>query len=231
MGEHLCELVDCPRCSNALPSTLQSQCQAAHWPSGCFARRDDLDQHVHGTCEARPGDMGPSSHRVLAPGVPCIGAFGRERIARVWRVVVHPRAHCVAARHKMWAAPMLLLAPTGEKQVPWESHALRARFYFNAAPVVTPPTAPQASEAERTWQWIKEATNQTVLENFIKEFGDTPFGARASKLRSARASRGGGTMRPPTCLHLLRWWCHCTQDRFRHSAVRPWLRQGKDRRL
>ena len=111
MGEHLCELVDCPRCSNALPSTLQSQCQAAHWPSGCFARRDDLDQHVHGTCEARPGDMGPSSHRrvcVHPPGVPCIDAFGCERIARVWRVVVHPRAHCIAARHKMWATPMLI---------------------------------------------------------------------------------------------------------------------------
>ena len=39
--------------------------------------------------------------------------------------------------------------------------------------------APQTSEAERTWPWIKDTNNQTVLENFIKQFGDTPFGAMA----------------------------------------------------
>jgi formylglycine-generating enzyme required for sulfatase activity len=39
--------------------------------------------------------------------------------------------------------------------------------------------APQTSEAERTWAWLKNTTDQSVLENFIKQFGDTPFGAEA----------------------------------------------------
>jgi hypothetical protein len=39
--------------------------------------------------------------------------------------------------------------------------------------------APQTSEAERTWAWLKNTTDQSVLENFIKQFGDTPYGAEA----------------------------------------------------
>ena len=39
--------------------------------------------------------------------------------------------------------------------------------------------APQTSEAERAWPWVKNTTNQSVLENFIKQFGDTTFGERA----------------------------------------------------
>ena len=47
---------------------------------------------------------------------------------------------------------------------------------------------PQTSEAERTWPWIKDTNNQSVLENFIKQFGDTPFGAMA-KARLAELKR------------------------------------------
>jgi formylglycine-generating enzyme required for sulfatase activity len=38
---------------------------------------------------------------------------------------------------------------------------------------------PRQSEAERTWPWVKDSTNPAVLENFIKQFGDTPFGGLA----------------------------------------------------
>jgi formylglycine-generating enzyme required for sulfatase activity len=48
--------------------------------------------------------------------------------------------------------------------------------------------APQTSEAERTWPWIKDSTNQSVLENFIKEFGDTRF-AEEAKTRLAELKK------------------------------------------
>jgi len=47
------------------------------------------------------------------------------------------------------------------------------RFYFSSA------LPAQMSEAERTWRWVKNTTDQSVLENFIKEFGGTPFGEEA----------------------------------------------------
>jgi hypothetical protein len=72
-----------------------------------------------------------------------------------------------------------VLAATGDKQVPWENHALRARFYFNTKPVVSKSPEERHDEAERTWSWIKDTTNQVVLENFIRQFGDTPSGAFA----------------------------------------------------
>jgi len=81
-----------------------------------------------------------------------------------------------------------VLEATGEKQVPWENHALRARFYFNTKPVKSPEE--RLGEAERTWSWIKDTTNQVVLENFIRQFGDTSFGALArERLRELKVQR------------------------------------------
>lgn len=39
--------------------------------------------------------------------------------------------------------------------------------------------APSVSDAERAWPWVKDSTNQAILENFIKQYGDTPQGALA----------------------------------------------------
>jgi formylglycine-generating enzyme required for sulfatase activity len=50
-------------------------------------------------------------------------------------------------------------------------------FQFHRAP--SAPAQPQISEAERTWAWIKNTTDQAVLENFIKQFGDATSGAEA----------------------------------------------------
>jgi formylglycine-generating enzyme required for sulfatase activity len=41
------------------------------------------------------------------------------------------------------------------------------------------PTQPQVSEAEQAWPWVKDTTDQSVLENFIKQFGNTRFGEEA----------------------------------------------------
>jgi Caspase domain len=54
------------------------------------------------------------------------------------------------------------------------------------------PVQQQISEVERTWAWIKSTTDQAVLENFIKQFGDTPFGedakARLAELKKQQVA-------------------------------------------
>jgi formylglycine-generating enzyme required for sulfatase activity len=71
-----------------------------------------------------------------------------------------------------------VLAATGDKQVPWENHALRARFYFNPAakattlPQPTPAPAPM-SDAGEVWNATKDTTSIPVLEAFIARYKDT----------------------------------------------------------
>ena len=84
-----------------------------------------------------------------------------------------------------------VMKETQRKQVPWEHSALTGRFYFSGAPVQA-----HASEAERAWRWVKDSTNQSVFENFIKEFGDTPFGD-AAKARLAELKRQQVAIAPP----------------------------------
>jgi formylglycine-generating enzyme required for sulfatase activity len=67
-----------------------------------------------------------------------------------------------------------VLAATGEKQVPWENHALRARFYFNptpAAPAAPPQAQAPMSEAANAWAEIKNAKDVAVFEAFRKQYG------------------------------------------------------------
>jgi hypothetical protein len=65
-------------------------------------------------------------------------------------------------------------------QVPWTEDGIQRRervlFGGESKPAPAAPKQPEISEAERTWAWIKNTTDQSVLENFIKQFGDTPFG-------------------------------------------------------
>jgi TRAP-type mannitol/chloroaromatic compound transport system substrate-binding protein/uncharacterized caspase-like protein len=89
-----------------------------------------------------------------------------------------------------------VLSSTGGVQQPWESNGLGRRVYLTgaarpveapkAAPV--PPSAPAASEAERAWAWVKDTTDQRVLDNFIKQFGTTEFGL-AARTRLAELKR------------------------------------------
>jgi formylglycine-generating enzyme required for sulfatase activity len=56
---------------------------------------------------------------------------------------------------------------------------------------------PQTSEAERTWPWIKNTTDQSVLENFIKQFGDTTSGAEAKARLSELKKQQVAIAAPP----------------------------------
>ena len=61
-------------------------------------------------------------------------------------------------------------------QVPWIEDGIRRRdrILFGGAPS-------KAREAERTWQFVKDATDPAVLETFIKEFGGTAQAGMARK--------------------------------------------------
>ena len=62
-------------------------------------------------------------------------------------------------------------AATGEKQVPWENHALRSKFYFN--PAAAPQAGGQAplSEGALAWAEVKDSKDVAVLEAFRTQFG------------------------------------------------------------
>jgi len=66
------------------------------------------------------------------------------------------------------------------KQEPYLGFNALGDVYLAGLAVEPPkPVTPQVSEAERTWAWLKNTTDQSVLENFIKQFGGTPFGEEA----------------------------------------------------
>lgn len=64
-----------------------------------------------------------------------------------------------------------VMAATGSKQVPWDTNALRAKFYFNPAPLASLPPQSPLSEAAQAWAEIKETRDLTVLEAFRKQYG------------------------------------------------------------
>ena len=88
-----------------------------------------------------------------------------------------------------------VLAATNEQQVPWENHALRAKFYFNRQGEPSPKAQPSAdsvllmSEAGRVWDRIKDSRNPEVFKAFRDQFGglnpayDTLAADREKELR------------------------------------------------
>jgi formylglycine-generating enzyme required for sulfatase activity len=83
-----------------------------------------------------------------------------------------------------------VLAATSEKQVPWENHALRARFYFNPA---AQTAAPQGSgfstsglgglrDVADAWDRTKDTTSVAALEAFVARFKDSCY-ADLARLR------------------------------------------------
>jgi hypothetical protein len=68
-----------------------------------------------------------------------------------------------------------VLAATAERQVPWENHALRAKFYFSpAAPAPAQPQAPLSPDA-LAWSVVQNTTSEAVLEEFIRRFPDSVY--------------------------------------------------------
>lgn len=88
-----------------------------------------------------------------------------------------------------------VLAASGEKQVPWDNNALRARFYFNPGPkpAQTPlPTTP-SPDAE-AWAAAKGTSDPAVLEAFLKRYPDSFYGDLA---RSRLAELAKPPQEPP----------------------------------
>ena len=77
----------------------------------------------------------------------------------------------------------LVMAETGNRQVPWEHSALRARFYLHAAPsgdAATIGLPPQLSEAAQTWVVTRDSKSTAVLRAFIAKYPGTVFEALAA---------------------------------------------------
>ena len=84
-----------------------------------------------------------------------------------------------------------VMAATGDKQVPWDNNALRAKFYFNAA--VKPGTAgaPLSADAQ-AWSLIQNSESPAMLEEFGRRFPDSPY-AGFAKARVEELTRGKST--------------------------------------
>jgi hypothetical protein len=96
-----------------------------------------------------------------------------------------------------------VMEKTGGDQVPWTEDGIqrRDRVLFGGESKAA-PAPPQVSEAERTWVWIKDTNNQSVLENFIKQFGDTPSSAlaraRLEELKKQQTAAAAPPSAPPS---------------------------------
>ncbi len=91
-----------------------------------------------------------------------------------------------------------VMAATGDKQVPWDNNALRAKFYFNPAPASAPgvPVAPLSPDAQ-TWSLIQNSQSEAVLEEFARRFPDSVFAgfakARVEELKHSRIPTSEGS--------------------------------------
>src|SRR5262245_10227094 len=76
---------------------------------------------------------------------------------------------------------------TQNAQVPWEHSSLTGRFYFSpsarpapsAGSAPQPSPQPQPSDAAQAWAAAERSTDPTVLEAFIKHYGETFYGTLA----------------------------------------------------
>jgi uncharacterized caspase-like protein len=69
---------------------------------------------------------------------------------------------------------------TESKQLPELSLSLIGNFYLKSRPEpqISQP-APGPSEAERAWALTQNTTSQAVLEDFVRQFSNTPYGSMA----------------------------------------------------
>ncbi len=90
-----------------------------------------------------------------------------------------------------------VLAATSERQVPWENHALRSKFYFKpgvAVPAVAEPAPkpPISDEAAQAWNIVQNTTSESVLEEFVRRFPESVYArfakARLEELRKSKAA-------------------------------------------
>ncbi len=83
-----------------------------------------------------------------------------------------------------------VLAATSRKQVPWENHALTAKFFFNPAASASAPQAPLSADAQ-AWSLVQGTSSEAVLEEFIRRFPDSVYAgfaqARLEELKRGKA--------------------------------------------
>ena len=88
-----------------------------------------------------------------------------------------------------------VMASTGNRQVPWEHSALRARLYFHGAPASGPAAASKRTlgEVAQAWSATKDSESQAVFRAFIAKYDGTVYGelarARLKELQEEEARR------------------------------------------
>ncbi|MFZ1109643.1 MAG: SUMF1/EgtB/PvdO family nonheme iron enzyme [Rhodomicrobium sp.] len=89
-----------------------------------------------------------------------------------------------------------VLAATGNRQVPWENHALTARFYFNPAAPAQEKAQPPLSADAQAWSVVQNTASGAVLEEFIRRFPDSVY-AGFAKARLEELKRGQTALNVP----------------------------------
>jgi formylglycine-generating enzyme required for sulfatase activity len=88
-------------------------------------------------------------------------------------------------------------------QTPWTHDGLIGeRVVFKAAATSVPQasavTLPQLNEAERMWALVKDSKNQSILEAYIRQFGDAlPFYGALARARLDELKREQAALAPP----------------------------------
>jgi hypothetical protein len=92
---------------------------------------------------------------------------------------------------------------TKHAQLPELSISLIGEFYLRGgaaavtSPVTPATTPPAASEAERTWPFVKDTTSIAVLDDFIARYGDTIYATLARERREDLKKKGVANLVPP----------------------------------
>jgi Caspase domain len=74
---------------------------------------------------------------------------------------------------------LAVASATGGAQQPWISASpIKGSFHFAGSPVGTEALVPEDSAAQ-VWAVTQSSTSQAILGDFIRQFGDTPYGAMA----------------------------------------------------
>jgi formylglycine-generating enzyme required for sulfatase activity len=90
-----------------------------------------------------------------------------------------------------------VMAATARKQVPWEHSALTGRFYFKepSQPAAQSPAA--RNDAAEAWAAAKDTKNPSILEAFIKRFGDSFYADMARARLQELNSQNTAAVSPP----------------------------------
>jgi hypothetical protein len=91
-----------------------------------------------------------------------------------------------------------VMASTGNRQVPWEHSALRARFFFSMPPAIAAPRGTQDFNREMEitfWSTVKDSKSPAVLRTYLERYPNGTFAELAKVMigqleASARAAPG-----------------------------------------